>query len=283
MNSPFGLIAGEGTVPRRAVDRFQEQDRDVVVAGLEPATEGTYEDVSAFRRFEPHELGSVPDFFNDHDVDDLLMLGNVDKSRLHDARQREQADTVVQGILNKVSDRGDLQLLKAAAQYLRVEGLRLRGLDEVFPDWLTPSGHLAGPTESPDESTVSVLWPLARELADREVGQTVLGAQGSVVALEAIEGTTRAIRRAGELAGKGLTMVKRARSGQDMRFDVPVVGLETVEALVEVGADNLIVEAGMTLWLQRDECRDLAQEHDLRMVGKEEVVWWKRWLPDFNG
>ncbi len=161
--------------------------------------------------------------------------------------------------------------------------MTLLGIDELFPDWLTPRKHLAGPEPSEESRrTREVLAPVAGWLADREVGQTVLGCRRTVVALEALEGTFECIDRAGSLAGPGCVMVKRARSEQDLRFEVPVTGEETLRKLVDIEASALFLEAGSTVWVERPACRRLAEQHEISLVGWKETPSWKRWLPGFN-
>ena len=110
---------------------------------------------------------------------------------------------------------------------------------------------------------------MAREIGRLDVGQTVVVKQQAVMALEAIEGTDACIRRGGELARGGAVVAKTAKPNQDLRFDVPAVGLKTMEIMVEVGAKALVIEAGRTLLVEQDKVIALAEAHDIAIAAME--------------
>ena len=110
---------------------------------------------------------------------------------------------------------------------------------------------------------------MAREIGRLDVGQTVVVKQQAVMALEAIEGTDACIRRGGELARGGAVVAKTAKPNQDLRFDVPAVGMKTMEIMVEVGASALVIEAGRTLLVEKDKVIALAEAHDITIVAME--------------
>ena len=266
---PFGVLAGTGRLPELVLDQLEERGRPVVL-GLLGDREPPERDhgLRAVRPFAPEHFGDVPDFFLEQGVTDLVMAGSVDRSLLYDDERLDRADDVVQSNLNELDSHGDENLIETAVEVLEACGLTVRGIDEVLERYLSPEGHQAGP--NPDEhqlETLESLKDVAVDLADREVGQTILGKRGSVVAVEAAEGTNRTIRRAGRYAESGLVMVKAARTGQDYRLDVPVVGESTVSELISVNAGMLAMEAGRTLWVQQDACRRLARENDLTIFG----------------
>lgn len=267
--APVGIIAGEGPLPVLAAQALQEDGRRVVVCGLTSSpAEQLREIADDLRTITPDQFGIVPEYFLERGVEELLMVGNVDKTQLYDPDRREGADEAVQSLLSSLPAKGDENLIKAAARLLQVKGLTVIGVDEVLSDRFTPEGHLAGPPLSEaDRGTLRVLETLAGNLADEEVGQTVSGHQQSVVAVEASEGTDAMIRRTGEIAGAGCVVLKRARSDQDPRFDVPVVGRRTVGELAKIRASVLALEAGSTLWVQQEQCRRIAREHDLTLHG----------------
>lgn len=266
---PVGLIAGEGELPVLASDRLIEDGYDVYICYLEGAPPEELRDRSVKTiPFDPGELGSVPAFFTEHDVDELYLLGNVDKTALYDEGNLSSADSTVTNLLDRLPDKGDEYLIKAATKYLSSRGLEVRGIHDLFEDSLMPEGHVAGPAPGDEQQkTIDALKPIARAVADAEVGQTVLGKRQSVVAIEAVEGTQKAIERAGRLAGSGIVMLKSARSDQDPRYDLPVVGLETMRALESIDASILAVEANRVLWLQEDDVRDLADQAGISVVG----------------
>jgi DUF1009 family protein len=113
-------------------------------------------------------------------------------------------------------------------------------------------------------------WPLAREIARLDIGQTMIVKEGVVVAIEGVEGTDEAIRRAGKLAGDGTVVVKVSRPAQDFRFDLPVIGPQTVRTMAEAGASALAVCAGETLVFDRESAVALAEASDIAVIARTE-------------
>lgn len=266
---PYGVLAGTGRLPELVLNELEEQERSVVLGLLgDRETPERSDSLREVRSFAPEHFGEVPGFFLEHGVSDLVMAGSVDRTVLYDDDRIEDADEVVQSNLDELESHGDEDLIATAVEVLESCGLTVRGIDDVLENYLSPESHQAGP--SPEEhqlDTLESLKEISVALADREVGQTVLGKRSSVVAVEAAEGTNRTIRRAGRYVQSGLVMVKAARTGQDYRLDVPVVGESTMQELVDVNADMLAMEAGRTLWVQREECRRLAREHKMTVYG----------------
>jgi len=136
-------------------------------------------------------------------------------------------------------------------------------------DSLAHCGLIAGPKLSlREQEDVELGWKVAKEIARLDIGQTVIVKNGTIVAVEGLEGTNEAIRRAGVLARDGAVMVKVAKPNQDMRFDVPVVGAETIRVATDAGLRVIALEAGKTLILQRDEIADLASAASISIVGR---------------
>src|SRR4029077_17687174 len=136
-------------------------------------------------------------------------------------------------------------------------------------DSLAPPGLIAGPKLSGREKDdVALGWKVAKELARLDIGQTVIIKSGTIVAVESLEGTNEAIRRSGMLPREGAVMVKVAKPNQDMRFDVPVVGVETIRVAAEAKLRVIAVEAGKTLLLERKAIADLAAHSKLSIIAR---------------
>jgi DUF1009 family protein len=134
---------------------------------------------------------------------------------------------------------------------------------------LVQAGLIAGPKLSRrEEQDVDFGWKIVKEIAGLDIGQTAIVKNGTVVAIEALEGTNDAIKRGGALARKGAVMVKVAKPNQDMRFDVPVIGIETIRAAVEVKLRVIAIEAGKTLLLERNAIVDLAAREKISIVAR---------------
>ena len=268
--TPVGLVAGSGKIPYLAGERLKSTNCDVYVCALESEIDSRLKEISSsWMQFAPEALADVPSFFHDHDVQYLYLLGNVDKTRLYDDGNYSSAGGIVRTILDRVPNKGDRYLIKAAIRYLENQDLEVRGLDELFSDSLMPPGHQAGPPlDQSARQTIEYLLPLARKSADDEIGQTILGKRQSVVAVEAVEGTEATIERAGRLAGEGCIMVKSARTNQNSRFDMPVIGPETIKTLGEIGARALVAESKNIIWVRQEESSELAERADLSVIGE---------------
>lgn len=270
MSDPVGIIAGGGRLPLLVARRFARRGRGVVACTVadDPPDE-LDEVVRARRRIDLADLESLPPFFQQHDVREVIMVGTVERTRLYADDRVAEADPAAGNLLDALPDKRDINLIEAGADFLRGHGFRILGLDEVMGESMTPEGHLAGPAPTEDQQrTLDVLEGVAGALVEHDAGQAAAGKRQSVVALEGAEGTDAMIRRAGSLAGPGCVVLKRARPGQDFRYDVPVVGERTVRTLREAEGSVLAMEADRTLWVQREACRKLADEHGITLLGR---------------
>jgi len=284
-DSPVGLIAGEGTLPLLAARALKKRGNKVLACNIARQSAFRLQSiVDEIHEIDPARFDTIPELLASRGVKKLLMVGNVDKKQLYEEGKLENAAPEIKKELASLKNKGDQKIIKKAAKLLRLKGMKIMGVDEVLAEYITPAGYLGGPKPAEDEiSTLEVLESLTIKLADEEVGQAAVGKRQSVIAVEGLEGTDKLIRRAGRLAGKNCVMFKRARSDQDLRFDVPVVGEDTIQQLVEIDASLLAVEAGRTLWVQRDECIKLARENNLTLLGwtGEKKPLWRRiiqWL-----
>jgi DUF1009 family protein len=168
----------------------------------------------------------------------------------------------------RVKDRRDDTLLGAVADELASEGIRLESSLLFCRDLLAAEGLLAGPPPSAEEAgDIRFGWKLAKAMGGLDVGQSVSVKERAVLAVEAIEGTDAAILRAGALGRAGFTVVKVSKPGQDVRFDVPAVGPDTVRTMALAGARILALEAGSTLMLGVEETLALAEKQGITVVG----------------
>jgi DUF1009 family protein len=164
--------------------------------------------------------------------------------------------------------RNTVALIGGVAEELRKEGIELIDSTHLITDQLAPSGVLT--KRKPDETereNIDYGLHIAREIASLDLGQTIVVRAKACVAIEAMEGTDATIRRAGELANGKLTVIKVAKPDQDMRFDVPVVGLPTIERMIEAGATCLSITAGKTLIFDRDDMLKRADAAKISVIG----------------
>ena len=193
------------------------------------------------------------------------MAGQIAPKNLFDLRP----DWKALMLLGKLKERNAASIFAAIAQELAQANVQLLPATAFLEDSLAPSGLIAGPKLSRhEEDDVDFGWKIAKEIARLDIGQTIVVKNGTVVAVEALEGTNDAIKRGGALARSGAVMVKVAKTTQDMRFDVPVIGVETIRIAAEVRVRVIAIEAGKTLLLERDAIIDLARRAKISIVAR---------------
>ena len=172
-------------------------------------------------------------------------------------------------LIAKLKQRNAESIFAAIADELAKAGVDLVPATTFLEDQLAPAGLVAGPKLSRrEEEDVDLGWQIAKEIARLDIGQTIIVKNGTVLAVEAFEGTNDAIQRGGKLAGKDAVMIKVAKPNQDMRFDVPVIGVETIRIAAEAKLRVIAVEAGKTLLLERDAIVDLASRSNISIVAR---------------
>jgi hypothetical protein len=264
----LGLIAGTGTFPLDIARSARRRGRNVVAVAFHRHTDPRIEAaVSAVTWLYPGEVGAAVEALRSAGVRDAVMAGKVPKAALYEASDGPRLDAEAAGIVGRLSARGDVSLLTAVADHLVSRGIRLLDQAELVPELLAGEGPL-GRTRltAAQEADVAFGWPIAKVVAGLDIGQTVIVKDGTVLAVEAIEGTDAAIRRAGGVA-PGACVVKVAGPRQDPRFDLPAIGPETARVLIAAGAAALAFEAGRTVVLDRDALVEAADVHGIALVG----------------
>ena len=265
--TPSALIAGAGRFPFFVAQAARRQGCRVVAFGLtgwaDPALAGQ---VDVYEELAVGELGRLLERLKAHALPRAIMAGKVTKRVLLDPRTRFDAEALA--VLTKVKDVSVNGLLGAIAARLSAAGVSLLDSSTFLGGSLCPEGVLTARRPTPDEEAdIAVGAAAARRLADLDIGQTVIVKQRVVVAVEALEGTDAAITRAHALAGDGLTVVKMAASSQDRRFDLPIIGTDTLHVLCQAGVTCLAMEPGATLLLDRDRLIADADAAGLVLVG----------------
>jgi hypothetical protein len=275
MDKKIGLIAGGGAFPLMFAKEAQALGYSVFVAGLEGITSGEIERYSAGAAyFKLGQISAPINFFKKAGVTKALMAGKVTHVSIFGGIM---PDLRAAKLLFTLKDKKAGALLGALADELKKDGIELVNSATFLEHLLPAPGVLAGPKPGVDVmKNIEFGWKAAKAIADLDIGLTVVLKDRVVIAVEAMEGTDSCIRRAGSVlraggaaAGKrlpGLAVVKVARSSQDMRFDLPVVGLATLESMREAGASILAVESGKTLILEKDAFLAKASELDITVI-----------------
>jgi DUF1009 family protein len=266
----LGIIAGMGELPIAIAVDARSKGYTVLAVGLEPlADRGLESCVDEIRWINVGKLGEIIEYLKKSGVDNVVMAGKVPKEMLY--RSKISPDLRAIKLLFTLRDRSDDSILLAIARELKKDGMTLLNTTDFSTRLLTPEGVLTdkGPTEE-EWKDIAFGWGIAKEMGRLDIGQTVVIRNLAVMAVEAIEGTDEAIRRGGKLAGRDAVVIKVSKPQQDMRFDVPVVGPDTLAAMLEVNARVLAVEAEKSILLRREVLLREANEAGISVVGFKE-------------
>jgi len=264
-----GLIAGRGELPLLAARTLREQGLRVIAVGFDDETRGLLSGaVDAYHGLRLGQVERLIRAFREARVSSALMLGKIHKARTFAGFR---PDVRAMKLWLSLPDRRDDTILRAVVGELARDGVVVEEAGRWLAPLFAPPGKLS--RREPDKrehADIAFGVRLAREIGRIDIGQTVVVKNLAPVAVEALEGTDLAIRRGGEVAGPGTVVVKTAKPAQDMRFDVPVVGLETARSVVAARASVLAIEAGRTLFVQRAETIALLDAHRVALWGCRE-------------
>ena len=263
----LGIIAGNGVYPRSLADGARRAGVEkIVAAAFTDETDPVLErHVNVLEWMRVGQLGRLLKFFRSQDIHHAIMAGQIAPKNLFDLRP----DLKALMLLGKLKQRNAESIFAAIADELVKVEVDLLPATTFLEDSLARPGLIAGPKLSPrQEHDVELGWNAAKEIARLDIGQTIIIKNGTIVAVEALEGTNEAIKRGGTLAHEGAVMVKVSKPNQDMRFDVPVIGVETVRIAADSGVRVIAVEAGKTLLLERDAVIALANGSNMSVVAR---------------
>jgi len=269
----LGLIAGNGRFPILVAQNAKAQGVSVVAVGIRGETLPEVEQVAdQFYSIGLAKVGKLIRIFKKEGITKAVMAGGVTKTRMYSPTRYLDLmpdRRTIKLWFYTVRDRKDHSLLGAVADELASEGVELQSSLLYVPELVPTEGCLTKRQPNRREKLdIEFGWELAKASASLQIGQCVVVKERAVVAVEAIEGTDAALRRAGELARKGTTIVKVSKPDQDVRFDVPTVGLRTIRTMREIGATALAVQAGMTLVLDREEAVAEADRAKITIVAR---------------
>ncbi|MBI4536876.1 MAG: UDP-2,3-diacylglucosamine diphosphatase LpxI [candidate division NC10 bacterium] len=261
----LGIIAGSGELPFVAARQARAQGLRVVAVGVMGETDPLLADaVDAMHWVRLGQLGAAARALKGEQVQEALLLGKIPITHLF---SRMRPDLLGAKVLLRARDRRGDSLLEAAVEALAERGIRIVETPPYLRSVLVPAGRLTRRGLSrAEKQDVTFGREIARQIASLRIGQTVVLKRGTVLAVESVEGTDAAIRRGGELGRGGVVVVKVARPDQDLRFDLPTIGSETLTALGEVGATALALDAGRSLLLDRERFVAGADALDLAVV-----------------
>jgi DUF1009 family protein len=268
----LGLIAGNGRFPFLVLDAARQMGHQVVVVAVREEASPELEAAAArepravLHRISLGQLQRCVDVLREAGVTHAVMAGQVKHVKIFSG---VLPDRLLLGVLLRLRARNTDSLIAGIADVLRQNGIELLDSTALLTPLLAGPGVLTkrSPTDE-ERADFEFGYRMADAIAGLDIGQTIVVKDCAVVAVEAMEGTDEAIARAGRLAGGGTRVVKVAKPGQDMRFDVPVVGRRTIEAMCAAGASALTVDAGRTLFMDGGEVVGAADEAGIAVVGR---------------
>ncbi|MBI3015880.1 MAG: UDP-2,3-diacylglucosamine diphosphatase LpxI [Candidatus Tectomicrobia bacterium] len=265
MTLRLGLIAGEGSLPALCARGAAGQGYEVIGIALSDAAREELAPLSArVYRLGIGQANKILACLKKEQIRQILMIGKIHKGLLF---SRPALDLRALKILRRLRNQNDMTIFQAIVQEMEKEGMEILEQSRFLGDLIPRPGSLTrGKLTVREQEDVDFGFGLAKAVAGLDIGQTVVVKEKTIVAVEALEGTDDAIDRGCRLAGEGAVVVKVSRPRQDLRFDLPAVGLRTVEAMAAGKASVLAVEAGSTLVLDRPRAVERAQQCGIKLV-----------------
>ena len=268
----LGLIAGNGRFPFLVLDAARSLGHDITVIAVKEEASPELEAAAAatpgvaVHRVALGHLGRCLDLLTAAGVTHAVMAGQVKHTKIFAV----VPDLTFMGVLARLTSRNTDALIGAVADVMRGRGIELVDSTTLLQPLLASPGVMTrrGPTPAETES-LTFGYRIADAIAGLDIGQTIAVKHSAVVAVEAMEGTDAAIGRAADLAGPGVIVVKVAKPGQDMRFDVPVVGIPTIEVMARAGATLLSLDAGKALMFDKTQMITAADDAGIAIVGRQ--------------
>lgn len=271
MTQRLGLIAGNGRFPFLVLDAARSLGHAVTVIAIKEEASKDLEEAAARSQSPIHwvsigQLGTFLKILKDAGITQAVMAGQVKHVKIFGGFV---PDLTAMGVIAKLATKSTDSLIGAVADLMRERGVELVNSATFLEPLLAGEGTLSDriPNEA-EHKDLQFGYRMADTIAGLDIGQTIAVKHQAVVAVEAMEGTDETIARAGHLAGDGVTIIKVAKPNQDMRFDVPIVGLATIQAMRIAGAKVLSVDAGKTLIFDKDAFLASANEAGIAVVGR---------------
>lgn len=278
----FGIIAGWGRYPLVIAERMRSQGYRMYGLGVKGHADPALADYcDEFEWVGLAKIGAAIRYFRQRDVHQITMAGKIHKVRLYQPwvwfkhlPDWRAVRCFYPHFLTTKKDRRDDTLMTALIDEFARDRIIFAPATDFLPELLVKQGQLTRRAPSAAQlADIEFGWKMAKEMGRLDIGQSVAVKGRATIAVEAIEGTDECIRRAGQLcAAGGFTVVKVAKPQQDMRFDVPTVGMLTLQTMVAAGASCLAIEAGRTIIIDEPELIRFADQHKLTIVAKQEAA-----------
>ncbi|MEF9426286.1 MAG: UDP-2,3-diacylglucosamine diphosphatase LpxI [Candidatus Mariimomonas ferrooxydans] len=250
----LGLIAGEGNLPMVVASEAKKMDYRVLAIALQPPADGSLKPFADnFYKVHIGRFGEILRLLKKFSAEQAVIVGKVSKRLLYSNKKSIMPDLRAIKLLFSLKDRTDDTFMQAISNVLKENGIKLLKTTSFTKKLLTPEGILT--RKHPKKSQwkdIEFGWKIAKETGRLDIGQTIVVKGTAVMAVEAIEGTDEAIMRGGSLAEHGAVIIKVSKPQQDMRLDVPVVGIDTLSVMKKVNAKVLALEAGKSIIVDKE-------------------------------
>jgi DUF1009 family protein len=267
----LGLLAGNGRFPFLVLEAARSLGHEITIIAVKEEADADLEAAAAapapvpIHRVSLGHLGTCLQILQQAGVTHAVMAGQVKHTKIFGVLP----DLTFMRLLATLTTRNTDALIGAVADVMRDRGIELMDSTALLTPLLAEAGVMTArrPTEA-ETASLTFGYRMADTIAGLDIGQTIAVKQSAVVAVEAMEGTDAVIARAGELAGPGVVLVKVAKPRQDMRFDVPIVGVPTIQAMARVGSSVLSLDAGMALMFDKTAMIAAADAAGIAIVGR---------------
>ncbi|WP_029520607.1 UDP-2,3-diacylglucosamine diphosphatase LpxI [Persephonella sp. IF05-L8] len=262
----IGLIAGAGELPVAFAKSAVQKEKPLKIYAIKGITDKKIQNIAPTVWLNLGEAQKLIDSMKQDHITDVVMLGKIE--HFHLLKSIHRFDKRARSFFNQLIDKRAKSILEAVLNELQKEGFNPIDPTPYLSSLLVPEGLIAG--KYPEEHFIEDAkfgLKIAKEVAELDIGQTVVVKDKIVVAVEGLEGTDKCIIRGGELAGEYTVVCKVARKNQNMRYDVPVIGTQTLKSMKKAKAKLLAVEAGKTFLVEKEEFKKLAQKYNISIIG----------------
>ncbi|OGR32773.1 MAG: hypothetical protein A3J80_13230 [Desulfobacula sp. RIFOXYB2_FULL_45_6] len=263
----IGLIAGGGQFPILFSKKAIEKGYEVFAAGFNSETDLLLSDfVEEFQWFYLGQITKLIRYFKQQGISHAVMIGSIKKTNIF---KDIRPDFKALAFIAKTTRTHDNSILTSFADLLLKEGIEILPSTFLLPELICPKGcWTKRKPNKAEQKDISEGWILAKEIGKLDIGQCLVISNGTVLAIEAIEGTDAAIKRGGLLSHqKGCIVIKRCKPSQDLRFDLPSSGCQTIITMHEAGATTLVLEAGKSITFDREDMISLADQYHISILG----------------
>ncbi len=264
----LGIVAGSGGIPLYICRKAKEEGYACIAAGIHgESDERVAEPADSYASFEVKDFLSIVSFFKKNDVRQIIFAGKV---RHRDIYSEGSYPLLLSSFMKKTKSRNPDEIVRAVFDYIESQGIEVLDPSRFLSDFFCEQGVLTKEKASPAvKEDIDYGWPIAKQMADLEIGQAVVIKDKAVVAVEGMEGTDETIIRGGVLGGNGCVVLKVARTHQDIRIDQPAVGLTTVQSLKRAGCSALCIEAEKVLFMNKDKALKLAEQNGITIISRK--------------